>query len=895
MQNSIELYINNTLVEFNEPPQINITYLHEDLHNPTVIKNSFSKTVTVKGTKNNNALFGCFYDNTRIISYEDPSLYGASFNPSKKVDFVLYKNGEIIEKGYAKLDEVIKNGNDIEYHISLFGGLGQFLYNLTYDEYDEELKLSNLDYGVDLDFPVDKNIIYDAWNRLNNIDNNGTDRFDVINFTPCYNGIPTENFDANKVVINLNDNRFGINEEIYDAENGTTYSTVDGYVLGELINEVDDVMVGDYRSYLQRPVLRVKSMIDAICNFTDYEVDLDADFFNVNNPYYNDSWMTLPLVTETDIENAEVVTQVDDKFYLNDIATGNKVKLSIPFIPVANPQGINESSNELIRTGRNYRNISTQTTTITNTAVYYQLVAYNANNEVVNVSKIYSFFTDIDNTKKYFEYYNYSPYPTGLNNVTEITGFFKKYIDVDNQYFFCVSNDKINVEPRQYFTLDIEVEYEDGMYFMLKQNNTKTVNIINGTVSLTDNPRLYTFNNNYSFDVSSLIDFDAINKTFSKGYQFKKDIMLNSENTPCKYFLDYLKLFNLHIWYDSYLNKVFIRTRQNFFIDKVKDLDDLIDRSKDMKITPLTFNNKWFSFYNSTETDEKLYKDYLNRYGYKYGEKLINTNYNFDNSKLELFEENIYKGGIMSVNKNKYYCKTKNTNSGIFVDDINLTYFNGEDTFTTSLYGTKNVSFWDVNNKYGDIIPRVSFTDNKNEGVNGSNTLLFFNGFKNVSNQNFKLTDDLPIFNEINEGTPCWIVTTSEVDDNNNEIALNIIDLPMFSRYKTVGDKYPTVTYSMDFGTPQEVYIPYLTIDDNSNIYSQYWKSFMEDRYNINNRIIECSVLFNERVEGDWLKQFYYFDNSLWIMQEIIDYNSSSNDTTKCNLVKITDKNNYLL
>ena len=54
---SIKLYINSTLVEFNEPPAIAYNYKLTDFENPFDVKNGYSKTVVIPGTKSNNRLF----------------------------------------------------------------------------------------------------------------------------------------------------------------------------------------------------------------------------------------------------------------------------------------------------------------------------------------------------------------------------------------------------------------------------------------------------------------------------------------------------------------------------------------------------------------------------------------------------------------------------------------------------------------------------------------------------------------------------------------------------------------------------------------------------------------------------------------------------------------------
>lgn len=55
------------------------------------------------------------------------------FNASQRTPFQLFRNGELIEDGYMKLDNIIKDGYKVIYQITLYGGLSQF-YNLTYSE-----------------------------------------------------------------------------------------------------------------------------------------------------------------------------------------------------------------------------------------------------------------------------------------------------------------------------------------------------------------------------------------------------------------------------------------------------------------------------------------------------------------------------------------------------------------------------------------------------------------------------------------------------------------------------------------------------------------------------------------------------------------------------------------
>ena len=45
----LHLYIGNREVEFHSNPEILYTYQTDELNNPTIVKNSFSKTITISG------------------------------------------------------------------------------------------------------------------------------------------------------------------------------------------------------------------------------------------------------------------------------------------------------------------------------------------------------------------------------------------------------------------------------------------------------------------------------------------------------------------------------------------------------------------------------------------------------------------------------------------------------------------------------------------------------------------------------------------------------------------------------------------------------------------------------------------------------------------------------
>ena len=900
----VELYINNQKVYFKEPPEIVVTYAHTDLHNPTVVKNSYTKTVQVEGTPENNRIFNNFYDMRRMNG-------NGLFNPSRKETFTLYRNGEPMETGYVKLDKVNKNNGRITYDITLYGGLGQFLYNLQYKEDGEQMKLSDLDYGGgdnEFSFEINNSNILCAWNRINKYKPFSstptwlTDQyklFDKINFAPCYNGVPKD-FSADKVAIDVASFKAADDFDLYDqfVTSKDGYGLIDGWLIGELKSDYDEWQMNDLRSYLQRPVFRFKEIINACCNPQNnggYNVDLDSEFFNEDNPYYENAWMTLPLINEMDTVEVKDESEIkynyqDGKITVDGLEKGDVFSVKIPF--KMNCKTYSQPS-AYLRTDSyssswDGSDESAVQSFAANSTRYVQLIAYDSNDKIVGGSSVWSFHSD-----GYNDFYYSYVYKSSLN--VEYGGY---WLQDDKTYCF---NDK------SYNLLLKNVKYEDGMYFK----------VIEQTATASDGLGASPYELFYSYG-DEIDGYESGKVTVEELYidlaidnitteilisaaqnKVNKKRLLNSEKTPCDYFLSYLKMFNLHIWKDMYENKIYVRQRKNFFNDKIKDIEEWIDRGDNITIKPLTFENKWLNFNFETIDDTALAKDYVDEFGIKYGCQKIDTNYNFDNSSKDIFSDSVFKGAIQCRGKSKYYInvivhKTEDiTYPPYFLDGVQTLLFKNGDTtegsYITPKTSDKSQYWW--KEKYYDIMPKPSFVNDKNEGVDGSNVLLFYNGaVEAVSNGgewlNFYITDDIPQFEKLNEGEPCWIWTYKTT------YAIRPNYLPCFSRYITNENGW--VTHSWDFGTPKYLYIPDYSIDDKSNLYIQYWKPYIRDQYDSNTRVVECKVLLKERVIGDWLQRFYYWDGRYWVLNKITDYNPASNGTTKCEFVSVNDINNYL-
>jgi hypothetical protein len=134
-------------IDLTEDIEVPLTYAIADIVDPDKRDSSYSKTVKIPGTKNNNLFFNHVYE----ISAE------GIFNVNKKIKCEVYTDDLLQFTGFAKLDGInrtnngINNYSDVNYDITLFGDLGDFFFelgdtllsDLDFSEYDHDYTKAN--------------------------------------------------------------------------------------------------------------------------------------------------------------------------------------------------------------------------------------------------------------------------------------------------------------------------------------------------------------------------------------------------------------------------------------------------------------------------------------------------------------------------------------------------------------------------------------------------------------------------------------------------------------------------------------------------------------------------------------------------------------------------------
>lgn len=742
------------------------------------------------------------------------------------------------------------------------------------------------------------------------------------------------------------------------TEDGKTYTLKNGYARCDLSTELTEWQVRDLRSYQQRPAFRLRRFIEACTypeNNGGYTVNLDPSFFNTENPYYNDTYVALPKLDELVKQNGKgniniesdlaigsgsvgitssssnsafliPSTYTSDYSWVMDGLTWTKKyydqkeeEHSLPYSAEWSVQyrfklniGVNQEKE--IRFGRWNFSGKWQTSSLA-----VQLIAYSGDNKLLAYSPIYNFtdrqFPLTVNEWKYGD--------KGLfmgETVNDIKGSFKNGVFLDT---FADNNSvfelKIDAVPIVDSGIKIKIVMAKGSNVKELQNGNILINEQPGWGSIDRhliNVGTLSLNKEKSYSICNFGVYDNLNKI-----SLNKKLIFSQEISPAEYLLSFCKMFGLKFILDSSKKEVSILTKNNYYKDNIVNIEDKVDLSADFDIKPLTYDYRYFNM--QLETPETDYAEkYKMKYEVDYGMKKINTNYNFSPDEQELFSDNVYKNGITVLDSNPAYYNWRQGN--VYYPTINTNMYeyvlfhtpkNSTDLEEHKMYvypytsadRRSEYSFNGVNN---DAFPKICYFEEDYSLVDFANNLVIRNGIKSISDGEgkwvwYSISDDVEEMYLLNGGKPCYFLTNQP--DVYNENIQYTYSLPVYTKYKTSiikrfetlndDDEYlaevPNITDSLDFGSPREMYCNWKSQDE-TTIYNRFWKKFIEDQYSVDSRVVSCDVLLEGKIDEESLRSFYYFGNSLWVLNAINNYNPAAKYTTNCEFIKVIDKDNYL-
>lgn len=938
MLKKIRLFLRGIEADLPQAPDILFNYTEDDLRNPTIVKNSYTKTINLDDTPTNNKIFSGFWNNQFVV--------GSEFNPTKKMPFALYLNGDMIEEGYARLDSVTGGVNSCKYQITLFGGLGDFFYSLMYSEDDEGGKksLADLHYisgstsADEFDFTINMGAVKDAWKAMTLSESQATgsmQKWKYINFMPAYEGLP-EDFDSDKVLVNFKNS--DLVSGITSDDSG--YTAFNGYALGELSREHTGNEMREFRSYLQRPVVKVNKVIEACCNPANnggYEVVLDSTFFNDNNPYWTDTWATLSMLKSFETVPDEITGTTlslsaatyggiyrPERFYWQEhaLVTGGTALSSDNMYAVQASftlewKKVKQAFANLTSTYPLHFCMYTDDYCYQASCMIMQLVAYNSGGQIVAGGKAVNLTSAFGHGG--IDY----PTPDNMNFVLpwgkEYTndigtwegGYNRTYsntisLSIDN----VPAGATVKLVMRKYNLIGPDV---DGNQLNICLGGQRV-----DTSAYTNDLLYYSWlTPEYEPIVVTMTHYDieVMNSDIVRsGSHFKKANILSTSYSPADFLLSYGKMFGLYFSKDRYEKKIYIRTRDTYYLsDTIEEINNKIDRDK-MNIKPVFVGTKWLDFNTETEESEDMEK-YKESFGIDYGLQRVNTGYDFNADITNLFKDSVFKGGIPALEKSECYSyfdddKYKPWMLEGYSYDL---YLSGNTSNTTAVtYGEQTTigvlqGFHGSVLKYYDLYESLQFHDVDDSPIDGANVLVFYNGNLNVENAvpgfdyglKYWITDDNSTMMVLNDGKPCWLWTVTNKDINNDNIAVlvsqnNTAGIPLYSRYKYYNGTN-NIAKSLDFGTPKQLFNPLASIDSGSSLYAQYWENFVKDLYSADTRVVTTKTPLPDNFSEEDMRKFYHFDGNIWRLNAVSEHNISNYEPTKVEFVKVQNTDNYQL
>ena len=139
----IELFVETQRIDINESFSTLLTMAIDDIKDFGAKNTTFSKTIILPGTKNNNKIFGNIFE-VNVRNNYDPASdnVGNNFNPAVAADAIIFADNMQVFKGIFRVLEIIIEDGFIEYECAVFGELGGFVSALA------NKKIEDLDFSA---------------------------------------------------------------------------------------------------------------------------------------------------------------------------------------------------------------------------------------------------------------------------------------------------------------------------------------------------------------------------------------------------------------------------------------------------------------------------------------------------------------------------------------------------------------------------------------------------------------------------------------------------------------------------------------------------------------------------------------------------------------------------
>jgi len=176
-----QIFINNEELDLMNDIDTEFTFAIDDIADFGSKNTTYSKTINIAGSAQNNKVFGYIFDlaNSNFTNESLPNV-NYNFNASQVAPCRIFVDGIQIFKGVLRLLEVVITGQAIEYQCNVYGDLGGFmsalgnkrLEDLDFSEYDEDWTVANITASWD---NINASGVYYPLIDYGNVTTNNTD------------------------------------------------------------------------------------------------------------------------------------------------------------------------------------------------------------------------------------------------------------------------------------------------------------------------------------------------------------------------------------------------------------------------------------------------------------------------------------------------------------------------------------------------------------------------------------------------------------------------------------------------------------------------------------------------------------------------------------------------
>lgn len=878
-----------------------LTKQFEDLTNPTIVKNSFSKTVQLPATNRNCQLFDHIYRLDHAI---------LDFDASKRVPFELLFNGFVLETGYIKMNEIIRGQYPQYFNIVLYGEIGNIFYNMS-EKFMDELNL-------DFNHIINRQTVIDSWTN------------EDYRYFLTYSGL-YDNFDSDKIFSGIDVNQNPI-KGIACGNGVTVILTSKGYLTFENGNLTYHSGLTTFPNELLSPRASIK-YDESRQLFVAW--DLEAVYYTSNptSDSWNNNYITgygnfcdVDMLPST-VGLAPIAILTTEGYVITISEFGGEFINAAQienwfFVPNVRPRITRYTGGVFI-----YGAVSTATRVLyfyqTSTTDYRwsqnpflnYIVDIYSESGVVNFPYFFAagasfiYYTKKTNSTSLGSWSSSPDYGYAINGFTRkgdyiafgnngiivrmvyesttdtvsfnqitnnLTGYNIVYMDYDfsNQLYVAGITDSTGkqyiarsdsrlttwtITRGYYYETSGELEEHERnefrSYYQRPGIRLKTlfIQILNESgANFNLHADFFSEDNPYWNDTwvimnrlkgTELPDDHAGNIRSGDGITYSQ--MVPSNVSQFSFFISYLKAFGLIVIYNKENKTLEVMDKNELFAQKeVIDWTERIDFSKSASIKPISFDFKYGNL-RWSDAGSHYENTYKENYNIEYGAYRIDTDYEFDSNEKDL-NSNLFTNVVMSQEYNT-----------LFRGRFNDSYANDK------------------------VLPALFTKSNDQLDYNESSWhLVFSRGTLNVSTP-IRISDDNPDMLDLS--LYMW-------NDNDADYT-QISSYPQCVRLVTVGSN----SWSLDFGRPAKLYyIVETSYPDNVEIYPRMWEKYIREIYNRENKILTAYIYIDAIDFSTFLfSPFVQINDTFWRVIKIDNFDVQVDKSTKVELLRVYDPNVY--